>query len=106
MTAQQKEMIIGDFERYMRHAIAQEAPFTLDKFISTATTLVNFYEGSQLITIAEREDAALLLVQAFNAGIANRISPEDLLEISRIIILETTIDYSILSIIFAEQKGD
>lgn len=99
-------MIIGDFERYMRYAIQQPSPFTLEKFISAATTMVNFYESSQLITIPERADTALLLTQAFNAGIANQITAEDLLEISEIIILDTTIDYSILSIIFAEQKGD
>ncbi len=99
-------MIIGDFERFMRYATTAETPFTLDKFIHAATSMVNFYESSQLITIPERADAALLLAQAFNAGIANRISAEDLLEIVEIIISATTIDYSILSIIFAEQKGD
>lgn len=106
MTAQQKEMIIGDFERYMRYTIQEKIAFTLDKFIALATSLVNFYEGSDLIATAEREDAALLLSQAFNAGIGNRISNDDLLEITGLIISETTLDYSMLNIIFAQQKGD
>ncbi|MEJ5056167.1 hypothetical protein [Sphingobacterium sp. MYb382] len=106
MTAQQKEMIIGDFERYMRYTIQEKIAFTLDKFIALATSLVNFYEGSDLIATAEREDAALLLLQAFNAGIGNRISNDDLLEITGLIISETTLDYSMLNIIFAQQKGD
>ena len=106
MTTQQQEMIIGDFERYMRYCSQQKIPFTLEKFIALATTLVNFYEGTDLIRTAEREDAAFLLLQAFNAGIGNRISPNDLTALTTLIISETTLDYSLLNIIFAEHKGD
>ncbi|SMG29406.1 hypothetical protein [Sphingobacterium psychroaquaticum] len=106
MTTQQQEMIIGDFERYMRYLTQQQEVFTFDKFIALATSLVNFYEGSNLITIPERVETASLLLKAFNAGIGNRITDSDLTEIAHLIISETTIDYSILNIIFAQQTGD
>ncbi len=94
-------MVIGDFEKYMRQAVQQNQSFTLPQFVAFATSLVNFYAGSNLIAAHEREDTALLLTQAFNAGLANRITPADLVHISEIIISDTTIDYSILSPIFA-----
>src|SRR5690606_40568177 len=66
MTAQQREMIVGDFERYMRYIQSQNRAFTLADFVTFATSLINFYSGSQLIDTAERKDTALILSSSFN----------------------------------------
>lgn len=94
-------MAIQDFEKFMRHAIQHEHGFSFDIFVSFSTSLINFYQGSNLIKESERKDTALILSQAFNAGMGNRITADDLEEISTLIISDRTIDYSILNPIFA-----
>ncbi|SFS47527.1 hypothetical protein [Sphingobacterium wenxiniae] len=101
MTTQQQEMIIGDFEKYMRHAIGQPQPFTLEGFVAFAISLVNFYEGSNLIANNERAATAELLLKSFNAGLKNSITAADQKEIIELIISDFSLDYSILSPIFA-----
>ncbi|HLS96389.1 hypothetical protein BC792_102250 [Sphingobacterium allocomposti] len=101
MTAQQREMIVGDFERYMRYIQSQNRAFTLADFVTFATSLINFYSGSQLIDTAERKDTALILSSSFNKGLGNRITEDDIGQISELIISDPTLDYSILSPIFA-----
>lgn len=101
MTAQQKNMIIGDFEKYMRFAVQQPQGFTLDNFVSFASSLISFYQGSSLITNEERLAAAQFLVNAFNAGIGNQINADDSSQIADLIISDNKVDYSILSPIFA-----
>ncbi|WDF69982.1 hypothetical protein PQ465_06295 [Sphingobacterium oryzagri] len=100
MTAQQKKMVIGDFEKYMRFAVQQQQGFTLENFVSFATALVNFYAGSALITVEERSETATILLTAFNSGIGNQIDAQDLQQLTDLIISDSTIDYSILSPIF------
>lgn len=94
-------MIVQDFDKFMRYTLNQKAPFTLEKFVLFATSLVNFYHGSNLIAATEKKDTALALSTAFNAGIGNQITEEDLHQIADIIISDFTIDYSILNPIFA-----
>ena len=101
MTTQQKDMIIGDFEKYMRFAVLQKQGFTLENFVPFASSLISFYQGSSLIKADERPATANILLSAFNAGIGNRIEAEDLQQIADLIISDSTIDYSILSPIFA-----
>lgn len=101
MTRQQKEMIVQDFEKYMQFTLQHNIPFTLENFAAFATSLVNFYKGSNLISTTERRETALLLSSSFNAGMGNRITPEDINEIADLIISDTTIDYSILNPIFS-----
>ncbi|TDS17336.1 hypothetical protein [Sphingobacterium paludis] len=101
MTVHQRDMAIQDFEKFMRNAIQHEQGFSFDIFISFSTSLINFYQGSNLIKESERKDTALILSQAFNAGMGNRITADDLDEISTLIISDRTIDYSILNPIFA-----
>jgi len=100
MMTHQEEMIVQDFEKYMRYILQRNTPFTLENFVVFATSLVNFYKGSNLISSAERKETALLLTHSFNAGIGNRITPEDLHQIAELIISDSTIDYSILNPIF------
>ncbi|MBD1421403.1 hypothetical protein [Sphingobacterium chuzhouense] len=100
MTVQQKEMIVRDFEKYMQHTSQRNIPFTLESFAAFATSLINFYNGSNLISIPERKETALLLSNSFNAGMGNRITQEDLNQIADLIISDSTIDYSILNPIF------
>lgn len=100
MTVQQKEMIVRDFEKYMQHTSQCNIPFTLERFAAFATSLINFYNGSNLISILERKETALLLSNSFNAGMGNRITQEDLNQIADLIISDSTIDYSILNPIF------
>jgi len=101
MTVQRTELAIQDFEKFMRYAIQHEQGFSFDIFVSFSTSLINFYQGSDLIEEAERMDTALILSKAFNAGMGNRISAEDLEEIATLIISDRTIDYSVLNPIFA-----
>lgn len=100
MTAQQEEMIVQDFEKYMRYTLQRHTPFTLEGFVTFATSLINFYNGSNLISSNERKETALILSRSFNAGIGNRINQEDLHQIAELIISDATIDYSILNPIF------
>ncbi|GHE23268.1 hypothetical protein [Sphingobacterium griseoflavum] len=100
MTPQQRDMAIGDFEKYMRYAVKQNEGFTLENFIFFSTSLINFYQGSDLISHADRRDIALILSQSFNAGLGNRITPDDLHEIAQLIISDSSIDYSVLNPIF------
>jgi len=101
MIAQQKDMAIHDFEKFMRYAIQYEQGLSFEIFVSFSTSLINFYQGSDLIKEAERNEIASILSHAFNAGMGNRISDEDLEEISALIISDRTIDYSVLNPIFA-----
>lgn len=100
MTTELQKMMVQDFEKYMRYLSQNRIPFTLETFVTFATSLVNFYSGSQLITPSERKDAALVLSGSFNAGIRNQITKEDLDQIAEMIISDPTLDYSILSPIF------
>lgn len=100
MITQQEEMIVRDFEKYMRYTLQHNTPFTLESFVTFATSLINFYNGSNLISSIERKETALILGRSFNAGIGNRITPEDLHQIAELIISDSTIDYSILNPIF------
>ncbi|PRD56369.1 hypothetical protein [Sphingobacterium gobiense] len=104
MTLQQKQMIVQDFEKYMRYTLQRNIPFTLESFAAFATSLINFYGGSNLIATSERREAALILVGSFNAGVGNRITQEDLNQIADLIVSESTIDYSILNPIFSATK--
>ncbi len=100
MTREQQDMAIADFEKYMRFTLQHKQGFTLENFIFFATSLINFYQGSNLIGEADRIDIALILSRSFNAGISNRITNDDLHEIVHLIISDSTIDYSILNPIF------
>lgn len=95
-------MIVNDFEKFMRYALQQTTPYTIDTFITYSTSLVNFYTGSKLITTAERQQVALELTKRFNAGVGNIITTEDLMEIANLIISDPTLDYSILNPIFGQ----
>ncbi|NGM63769.1 hypothetical protein [Sphingobacterium sp. SGR-19] len=101
MTVRQKEMIVQDFEKYMRHVVRSSTPFTVVNFAAFATSLVNFYNGSNLISTNDRKEAALLLSNCFNSGMGNRITQEDLNQIADLIVSEFTVDYSILNPIFS-----
>ena len=102
MTAQQKEMIIGDFEKFMQYTLKRRTSFTLETFVSFATSLVNFYKGSNLISNEDRQDTSLLLCQCYNAGVGNQIATEDLIQIAELIYSDqSTLDYSIINSIFS-----
>lgn len=100
MTGKQKEMIVQDFEKYMRYTLQHNMPFTLERFATFATSLINFYQGSDLIPPIARKETALILSRSFNAGIGNRITRDDLEQIANLIISDSTIDYSVLNPIF------
>ncbi|MCY4780493.1 hypothetical protein ORI89_12590 [Sphingobacterium sp. UT-1RO-CII-1] len=100
MTDTQHAMIIGDFEKYMRHILASQHAFSLESFVTFSSSLVNFYQGSNLITESERIETALILSRSFNAGMSNRITTDDLNSIAELIISDLSIDYSVLNPIF------
>ncbi len=102
MTNAQQKMIVSDFEKFMHYTLQQKVPYTIDKFIGYSTSLINFYTGSKLISIADRHQVAVQLTKRFNAGIGNIISDHDIQEIADLIISDTTLDYSILNPIFSQ----
>src|SRR5690606_4222435 len=105
MTTQQRDMIVQDFEKYMRYTLHQATPFTLEAFAAFATSLINFYSGSKLIENTERTESALLLCRSFNAGLGNQISGEDIHEIANLIVSDDTLAYALLNPIFSHYCG-
>ena len=93
-------MVQGDFEKYMKFHKANGRVLDFDLFGDYATSILNFYLGSSLLTHAEKPEAALLLVRLFNAGLGNVISKEDQKEIALVIQQDHSLDYTVIQPIF------
>lgn len=98
---QKRDTIRGDFEKYMRYVLDNRIDFNLEVLVSFASSLINFYAGSNIIDHAEKNDAALYIVQLFNGGLSQKISEEDIDKLKDLILEDQTIDYQLLSPVFS-----
>ncbi len=100
LTATQKNMLQGDFEKFLSHLRSQKKTLTFELFGDYAGSVLNFYLGSSLISPTEKLEAAQVLTGLFNAGLKNIISPTDLMEIAESIAQDTTLEYGVIRVIF------
>ena len=100
MDSQIKDTIKRDFERFTKYSIAKGNAVGFELFGDYAVSALNFYVGSNVFPLSEKLEAAFYLTQLFNTGMGNRISAEDMQEISIALTEDATLDYSILKPIF------
>lgn len=93
-------LIKQDFEKFMRYQMQSPQRFGLEVFVDFSASLLNFYMGSSLLAQSEKAYAASYLCMLFNGGLKQKISSEDLQQVSTIIAEDQTLDYQILSPIF------
>lgn len=93
--------IKGDFEKMISHLRNAKMAFGFDIFGAYACSILNFYVGAGVLPLGDKKEAALYICRLYNAGIKNCISEADLLEISESLIADPTLDYQVLSPIFA-----
>lgn len=100
MTTAQQEMITQDFERYIAYVVKQQISFDFPAFLTFSSSLLNFYIGSSLLKVPEKEAAGLFLGNLYNKGLGNRISDEDISSLALLITEDPHIDYAIIQAIF------
>jgi len=100
LTKTQTEMIQGDFEKFFKSLKAKGKILDFELFGEYATSILNFYIGSSLLTLNEKTEAAKKLVNLFNAGLGNVISQADQNEIANVIQQDPTLDYTIIQAVF------
>ncbi|MEI5985610.1 MULTISPECIES: hypothetical protein [Sphingobacterium] len=100
LTTTQKNMIQDDFEKFIKHLGAERRGLDFQLFGEYAGSILNFYVGSSLLSLAEKPEAALQLSKLFNAGMKNIISATDLQEIAEAISQDTTLNYSVIQPVF------
>lgn len=93
--------IKADFEKMIAYLRAEKKPFGLPVFGEYACSVLNFYVGSKLISLADKKNAALYICDLYNAGIKNSIVKEDLVEIAAVIASDPTLDYQVINPIFS-----
>ncbi len=93
-------MIQNDFEKFFKSLSRKGKNLDFEIFGEYASSILNFYVGSALLTPQEKEAGANLLTQLFNAGLGNVISLSDLNEISNVIVQDPTLDYSLIQPVF------
>lgn len=96
-----RDTIRADFEKYMRHVLDVRIDFNLETLVSFASSLVNFYAGSNVIGHTEKSDAALYIVQLFNGGLQQKISEEDIEKLKDLVLEDQSIDYQLLAPVFS-----
>lgn len=93
-------MIRTDFEKFFKHLTTQQKTLDFEVFGSYAVSVLNFYVTSGCLDLKEKQSGCQYLIQLFNAGLGNRISPEDQLEIATVILNDPTLDYSVIGPVF------
>lgn len=96
-----RDIVRGDFEKYMRYILENKRPFDLETLVSFASSLVNFYLGSKVIVEKEKADAATYIVLLFNGGLSQKISDEDIAKLKDLILDDNSLDYANLAPIFS-----
>ena len=100
LTEKQQDMIKGDFEKYFKDLKSKRMTLDFELFGDYAASILNFYIGSSLLNIHEKEDGALFLIRLFNAGLGNVISAADQQEIAKVIQQDPTLNYAIIQPVF------
>ncbi|WP_313511818.1 hypothetical protein [Sphingobacterium sp.] len=100
LTEEQQDMIKGDFEKYFKDLKSKKKTLDFELFGDYAASILNFYIGSSLLNIHEKEEGALFLIRLFNAGLGNVISAADQQEIAQVIKQDPTLNYAIIQPVF------
>lgn len=100
LTEKQQDMIKGDFEKYFKDLKSKRKALDFELFGDYAASILNFYIGSSLLNIHEKEEGALFLIRLFNAGLGNVISDADQQEIAKVIQQDPTLNYAIIQPVF------
>lgn len=99
-----RDAIRRDFEKYMRYVLDKRLDFGLEDLVVFASSLVNFYLGSGLISPEDKEKSARYIVHLFNGGLSHKIISEDIESLTQVILEDSAIDYSILQPIFSDSN--
>lgn len=100
MTTEIKDTLRSDFEKMMRYCLQKNGDFGFNVFGDYAVSVLNFYVGSSILPLNEKRAGALFLVNLYNAGIRNAITPEDVEEIADVLTQDKTLNYPLLAPIF------
>ena len=98
MNEEEKKQLRSDFEKYMRQQIREKKNFTLENFVSFASSLINFSFSSY--NQEEKEKRADYLLSLFNAGMNNQITKDDQIEIRALILSDPNIDFQIIDFLY------
>lgn len=98
MNEEEKKQLRSDFEKYMRQQMREKKNFTLEDFVSFSSSLINFSFSSY--NQAEKEKRTDYLLGLFNAGIGNRITKDDQIEIRNLILSDPHIDFQIINFLY------
>lgn len=96
MTEKQIKMLELDFEKYMKLMLTEEKEFTFHHFVGFASSLINFYVGSSLLSFTDKKQAAHSLVHFYNRGFSHTITAEDMEELALLIVGDPLINYMII----------
>ncbi|MGO1520907.1 MAG: hypothetical protein ACTHWQ_05170 [Sphingobacterium sp.] len=100
LAANKKEMVRTDFEKFFKSLKKRQQSLSFEVFGSYSASVLNFYRSHGLLQQEDTPEAGRYLVQLFNAGLGNRITPADQQEIIQVILGDPTIDYSLIQAIF------
>jgi len=96
----QKNMLQDDFEKFLKALQQKGSNLDFSLFGIYAGSILNFYVGSAVIAVEDKQEAALQLCHLFNAGLGRVISKSDLKEMAEAISQDTTLDYSVIQPVF------
>lgn len=100
MKDENKKQLRVDFEKYMRYCLQTKSNFSLEDFVSFASTIINFSSSDISSTKQDKEGKSDYLLQLYNAGLRNRITKEDLQEIKAVILSDPGIDFEIINLLY------
>lgn len=93
-------MLQDDFEKFLNSLQQKGSNLDFSLFGIYAGSILNFYVGSAIIAVEDKQEAALQLCHLFNAGLGRAISKSDLKEMAEAISQDTTLDYSVIQPVF------
>jgi len=99
LVANKKEMVRTDFEKFFKSLKKRGQSLSFEVFGGYSASVLNYYLSNGLLQKEDKPEAGRYLVQLFNAGLGNRITPADQQEITQVIIGDPTIDYSLIQAI-------
>jgi len=100
-----EQFLKADFDKFLRYTKIQKNPFTFALFVDFASSLLNFYVGSNSISNNEKETAALFLIKCYNEGLPRPMDQEDISTLSELILQSSLLDYALLAPIFEKETN-
>ncbi|WP_270090622.1 hypothetical protein [Sphingobacterium sp. SYP-B4668] len=95
-----KDTLKTDFQKFMTYCLGTNGGFGFEEFGDYTTSVLNFYVGSSVLKISEKEAAAYYLCQLYNQGIQNVMSRSDMEELAHELAGDPTLEYAVLRPIF------